>query len=343
MTLRVVFACGLTELMTYRVFLSELALPPADRTTLVLYGRTISMPARHLTETRARARLFGDWSHIIDITDQSDALARESNADLRCTVGEHVADLLRVADEIFVHTLWKRIERSFLDACPDAQVYVFDNGLDSHLDRRIVRPGETGLKDGDIRVADLARVERAMFTLGDMIDPPGFMAQMPVIVPGASVMREQFAALAARLSSDGPLNSIGHEARTALFLGTSFFRRPDVEFEEEKSIYDRAMAAAQRAGFRAMVKDHPRTPRPMLERDGADIAPLSASIPIECIAVRARIDATASISSTALLTMKKAFGIPCALLGGDATFAASLPWAGALRRHAAPIEELFAG
>lgn len=333
MITRAVFACGLSELMLCSWIIDSLAAGTPARNILVIYGRDVSMPEPHKEETLRRASLFGVWDDIIDLTAQSDRLACAGSLAEALDVVGPIAAQLFPTDEILTHTLWKSPEKFFADFCPNARIILFDNGLDSHSQRTLVDQKDD-YSLNSVRVADLERVSTCVYTLGDLAPPPAFAERCKIIVPEAACFRDHlfrlgtsgvFAEFAGLLPRTDEVSTIG--------IGTAFFRTGKVSREIESRAYTPVFDDAARNRSKVLWKEHPRAPAPLLLDDTASI-PIPTSLPVEFLPFFRNITMSASISSSALLTLKKLHSIPFRLLGASIADRLSLSWMDVLKAHA---------
>lgn len=327
---RIIFACGLAELLTCGLLIEQ-HLAPADRTTLVLYGRRVSMPLLHCKETLEYANWFVETDRVIDLVDASDAIANgeavQAPADLLAAYAELFAD----ADEIMMHTLWKAPETTFLKMCANASIILFDNGLESHAPRRSV-PDDTPEATVGLRGRDRERITLACYSVGDYLPPPAFVDGVRTLTPDAAAMKAHLEAVGAR----GPLRLLDEtlpkaEGKAALLFGTSFFRTDRVTLEDEARVYAKAADAFGKDGLLVIMKEHPRAPQAICY---GNAFPIHTSLPVEFIPEIRPVAITASISSTALLTVRKLFGAPYRLLGDEIARAMRLWWIDDLKRYA---------
>lgn len=321
----VVLACGLAELVTVRGAALALGARPG-RTILVLYGRPISMPPAHRNEVMRHAGIFGAWDHIIDACEfPAEAYEGDRHA-LLAALGNDI-EVLREASTVFTHTLWKPFERALLQLMPNAQLILFDNGLDSHQPRKIEESPQPNTSN-TIDSRDASRTALRFYSLGDLLGVPEHLGDSPVAIPTgedlAGLYREASLACGGEL-----LGSVVPQAGPPLLLaiGTSFNRLPRVSFEEEADIYRRLANWAHDRGYQVLFKEHPRSHAPVAEAPGVADIVWRSSLPIELAAAGARdVAIAASVSSTALLTMFKAFGTEARLVGAHLRKKLNLAW-----------------
>ena len=122
---------------------------------------------------------------------------------------------------------------------------------------------------------------------------------------------------------------------TALSLGTSFYRLGKFGPEDEAGVYAQFHNDARRLDYDVIWKSHPRAGRALIEEPGGGVTePFDQSLPIEFLPLVRNIALSGSISSTALLTLKKAYGIPYVVLGRALAERLSLPWLSSLHQYA---------
>lgn len=305
-------------------------MPGADH--LIVYGRNVSMPPQHVRRTLELVNRFWAWSGVTDLTEWSERISRDITVGTLPELPDDAVQIISQADEVCLHTLWRPFEKFILDLAPRARIFLFDNGLDSHLERAVA-VSEDDLAQGRIRRSDLKRVDRFMYTLGDMIPPPSFAQEGLISVPRAGELREHYRLMAGKA---GLVSRSGHgEAPSALSLGTSFYRLGKFAVEDEAAVYSRFHKDVRDLGYGVIWKSHPRTGKGLMQgSDNALSEPLDQSLPIEFLPLQSNIALSGSMSSTALLTLKKAFGIPFVVLGSQLAQRLSLPWSEVLHRYA---------
>jgi hypothetical protein len=321
MTTRIVLACGLSELFACSWAIANGHAGRSARNILIIYGQKLSMPTDHRRETLALANRFGDWANVFDLTDEGSSI-EWGRLRAPAPVGDELRASLEGAGCIMTHTLWRHPEQAILDLCPTAEITLYDNGLDSHIDRPVVDNADHAAA---IRRKDFDRIRTAIYALGDLLPVPAFAQALKPVVPTGASMRAHIGSLAAGLAGD-LARLPGPPGAAALVIGTSLYRGGKITREAEADIYRRRISELRRDGLSVVCKEHPRASSPLLDAaDGAQIA-LRTSLPIEFLPLTMDIRLSSSLSSSALLTLKKLFAIPAELLGGERRGALQLPW-----------------
>ena len=306
---------------------------------LVVYGRANSMPRKHISDTLSHAPMFGNFDQIIDLTSISDQIASSTDWN---KVLHHLQDYLPLfnsADQVLVHTLWKEPEWSFLKLCPQAEIILYDNGLDSHLPRKRInptrfhdnKPEETGIVE-----EHLERVNGAFYMLGDMLPIPDFVARWKTIIPEAWQIRAQLEAIGKRGVFDRLATIVPETLQDGIMLvGTSFNRTKKITMSEEKRAYLDFLGLPIAKDRSIVFKNHPRNPENMTIALDDNLIRLDSSLPFEFLPCVRHFTHSASISSSSLLIFKKVFSIEYTLLGMEFQDRLRLPWLDHLKKYAA--------
>lgn len=321
MATRIVLACGLSELVTCSWAIAHGHAGDRARNVLIIYGQKLSMPTEHLRETLALSNRFGEWSKVFDLTDEGGPI-EWGRLRAPAPVTEELRAAIEGADQVMTHTLWRHPEQEILDLCPDAEIILYDNGLDSHIDRPVINSLD---HCAAIRRKDLHRTRTAIYALGDLLPLPAFAKGLQPVIPTGKSLRAHIESLAAGLSEN--LARLPHPSgAAALIIGTSLYRGGKIAREAEAAIYRRRISELRQDGLSVVCKEHPRASLPLL--DGADNAQIAlrTSLPIEFLPLTMNIGLSSSLSSSALLTLKKLFAIPAELLGGERRGELQLPW-----------------
>ena len=135
--------------------------------------------------------------------------------------------------------------------------------------------------------------------------------------------------------SDRP--SPGPPAR--LILGTAFYRTPAINYEDEQAVY-RSLAAelGRRGDAPILYKEHPRATRPPLltPEDGVEV--VQSRMPVEIWAEARTILEAYSISSTALLSLRRFYGARTWTVGAEIAFPAAMRHIRLMRDAVTPFE-----
>lgn len=313
MTSAIVLASGPTEIIMAAFLLRQL--PVAAR--LIIYGAQISLSERLKAETLTMARLVFPWTAILDASaelNQAAALPISERGMAASLVRQFIGGETSL---ILTHSPDKLPERAVLDAFPDAAIITYDNGLYSHLPRSLREDNSAWKETTTINGKDFARIEDSFYFLGGILPVPPPMASGTYSV----VDRKKYSAhLESLKSAFAPffrsLVSAAGGRPVDLLLGTSYYRIKIITHAEESRIYSEYARSilADESAF-VIFKDHPRAnDLPLLAADER-IAVANTALPVEMLPLFCNVRSSASIGSTALLTLSKLFDIPPFVLG----------------------------
>jgi hypothetical protein len=263
----------------------------------VLFGFPVSLPPDLQQAFLAHADVFGDWAETTVALFEPETPEEAIQQRFR----DLVAD--RRIERIFVHSLSKPIERAVFALWPDAEIILFDNGLSSHISRRL-EPRDGSSPWQFVRREALAQVKEAWFTLGEFLEPPAVLGEdRPRDLPPQMLRRAIRSALE-RLDARGEAPPTSEEPRD-LILGTAFFRTGRVGFKKERAAYLELLSDLKAEGRPTpLFKPHPRQgEKPILTaEDGVEV--IDSHLPVELWAERQAISRSFSIASSGLLTLK---------------------------------------
>ena len=292
---------SLTELMTVSAVLRERGEKPAG--PAILHGQSTALPPSLCDAVERDAGLFGDWTSVHVLKAEEGVRPRQA--------GEHLADQIKAivganeVSRIFLHALHKPIERRIVAAFPDAAIHLFDNGLSSHVAHPVLAPKPGRTKARWIDRAQLRRVVESWYTVRRDLAAPEHIP--PHLVRDLSSISLMDAAGPA-VEHIGRANS-GSPKRDVI-IGTAFYRTGRIEFDAERQAHLDLVAELKAAGGpKPWFKPHPRTAdQPVLtEADGVDI--IDSHLPLEAWAAARPVGRAFSLSSTALLTLRRLFGV----------------------------------
>ncbi|WP_439574323.1 polysialyltransferase family glycosyltransferase [Phreatobacter sp.] len=309
-----VMVCGLTEALNASFVLKQLQKTSgADLSAICLvYGRRVSMPDALRHETLQYCGLFHNWASIVDLCDLSDAIAtpggerNQYSSNIMSAIGEQRIDV------IVTHSPDKLPERAILQCFPEARIILFDNGLDSHVPRTIADDPWSEVRT--ISRSDFDQIDQAWYLVGDLLDIPPHAKAIGKVM----ATEEYIAHLGAFRSVIADLYAYipAHETYS-LIIGSSFYRSKFITFEEEASLYKSLVDKVTGEGGRVIFKEHPRSfDRPLLQAQD-NLIIIRDRLPIEFLATLFSIEKSYSISSTALLILKKLFDIEPTLIGQE--------------------------
>lgn len=306
---------------------------------LVVYGRANSMPRKNISNTLSHASMFGNFDQIIDLTPVSDQIANSTDWNETLRYLQDYLPLFNSVDQVLVHTLWKEPEWSFLKLCPQAEIILYDNGLDSHLSRKRINP--TRFHDNKpegmgIAEEHLERVNGAFYTLGDMLPIPDFVARCKTTIPEAGQIREHLETIGKRGVFDRLATIVPEPLQDGIMLvGTSFNRTKKITISEEKRAYLDFLGSPIARSRSIVFQNHPRNPENMTIVLDGNLTRFESSLPFEFLPCIRPFTHSASISSSSLLIFKKVFSIEYTLLGMKFQDRLRLPWLDHLKKHAA--------
>lgn len=299
--MRLALVCGLAEMFTCAAI--RAAAPQDGGEAACLYGKPLSVPPDLQAQTLADAALFGPWDQV------ADAIAEPPPRALKGLTPQ----------TLLSHSPWGEFEQTVLSRYPRARVEVFDNGLVTHLERAV--PDEVR-----------ARVSRVWLTLAGDLPRPAWMEGLEVVEIPAEAMR---AAARSALERAGPAAPGGGDGRPArLVLGTAFYRIGRFTHGQERDLHRRLIDALWRESDAPILyKEHPRASQsPLLdELDG--VLPIRSRLPVELWAEARPIRAAYSLSSTALLTLARVWGVDSRAVATHIGFNPPLPQVELLRAH----------
>lgn len=299
--MRLALVCGLAEMFTCAAV--RAAAPQDGGEAACLYGQPLSVPPELRAQTLADAHLFGPWDRVAD------------------AIGAPPPRALRnLAPEVLLtHSPWGEFERAVLSRFPRARVEVFDNGLVTHLERPV--PDEVR-----------GRISRVWLTLAGDLPRPAWMDGREVVEVPPEALR---AAARSALERAGPAAPEAGDGRPArLVLGTAFYRIGRFTHGEERDLHRRLVEALWRESDAPILyKEHPRANlAPLLdELDG--VIPIRSRLPVELWAEARPIRAAYSLSSTALLTLARVWGVDSRAVAVHIGFDPPLPQVELLRAH----------
>jgi hypothetical protein len=329
---RIFLACGISELVTCTWVTGALdegrAVDYED--VLLVYGKRISMPIPHVETTLRLGFDLGKFSHVEDVTDWSENVSNALFDRREAPRHERAIEWLTNADEIYLHTIWNTFERHILELAPRASLVLYDNGLDSHLERAIVDVVDDPASLV-IRSHDLSRVSRFVYTIGDYVPIPEFANPGRTIVPSAAGLNDHYRHVASTLHVSASPESRDNNP-VVLSIGTSFYRMKKFDARVEETVYNEFHRDAAKNGYQVLWKPHPRAVL-QFETNDAHWQPFDQSIPIELLPSLSDVSFSGSMSSTALITLKKVYGIPYILLGRHLTTKLNLKWLAILQQH----------
>lgn len=322
MTSRLYLVCGLAEVWTCAAVRASLEDSGGDD-IVVLYGLPISMPDQLRRDTLELARAFYPWTQVVDAVAMTASLAAPDSESFAGTIAmlrERIG--LSGFDQIFTHTLDKPAEQAVLQAYPDARIVLYDNGLASHLNRPVC-PGPPNPKtSGQVPEALLSRVHVSFFSLIGELPVPDYLTNVRCVeidrtwLLGAAKAAFENAPEAFSAECDSPC---------VLVLGTSFYRTRQISFEDERFSYVSLLRQLRQRGVSSIIyKEHPRANREPLLGPSDGVQRLESRMPAEIWPLATRFEATYSIASTALLTIRKLFGIPGFAIGRELPLAKTL-------------------
>ena len=288
---------SLTELLTVSALKQARGEAPGEGDIAILFGFPVSIPGDLRRSFNDHASIFGDWSETSVLVVEPETGEEAIQAAFRDVIGA------RRIDRIIVHSLSKPIERAVLAAWPEAEIVLFDNGLSSHVSRRL-EPRDGSSPWQYVRREALARVQEAWFTLGDFLDPPAVLgAERPRTLP-ARALQAAIAQANSRLEAKGEAPPVSGEPRD-LILGSAFFRTGRMSFEDERAAHLELVRDLEAEGRPApLFKAHPRQGEQAVlgEADGVEV--IDSHLPVELWAARRPISRSFSMASSALLTLR---------------------------------------
>lgn len=312
MTTRLYLVCGLAEVWTCAALRASLS-EGSGTDIIVLYGMPISIPALLRSETLAHAGDFYSWARIVDAVDITQSLTvtdTKPSDEARREFKERLG--VKTCDVIYTHSPHLLAEQSIMGMYPEARIILFDNGLQSHVTKEIYLGPPDPLKSGKISQNVLDRVVTAYFSLFGDLPIPDHLCSIPCEeIPSDWLLNVARGAVASVSLPHPDLSS-------ALILGTSFYRSNLVTYEEEKRVYLSLIESLISCGEESILyKEHPRANREPLVGKSKSVQHIESPMPVELLPLNLNIHSSYSISSTALLTLKKLFGIPSYTIGRD--------------------------
>ena len=323
MTSRLYLVCGLAEVWTCAALRAS-QMDSSGEDVVVLYGLPISMPDQLRRDTLRLARAFYSWTKVVDAVTLTGSLVTpdpesilETRTMLRSCIG------LTSCDEIFTHTLDKPAEQAILLAYPDARIILFDNGLASHLDRPVYPGPPNPMRSGQVPEDLLSRVHMLFFSLLGELPVPNYLANVP-----RGEFHRTWLLKAAKTAFARAPEAFATEclSPSELILGTSFYRTRLISYEDERFVYVSLLRQLRQRGASSVIyKEHPRANREPLIRPSDGVQWMESRMPVEIWPLAVEITAGYSISSTALLTMRKLYDIPGYAIGRELPIAKTLP------------------
>lgn len=296
--MRLALVTGLAEMLTVAAIRD--ATPDLGPVALCFHGTAISVSEPLRLQSLADAALFGPWEAVID------GLGREP---------AEVLDGLEPSMLLF-DNLGGGFEGATAALFPAARIELFDNGLISHLSLEVVDGAPRNKRE--VPRALLARTGRAWFTLKGDLPRPRHLGDVRIAPVGTEALRGAARSALARMApEDRPME--GPPCR--LILGTAFYRTPAISFEDERGVYRRLVEDLRaESAVPILYKEHPRANRAPLLTEADSVEIVASRAPVELWAEVRTILEAYSISSTALLTLRKAYGAHVAVVGADIPF-----------------------
>lgn len=324
---RLVFFSGLAELLIFRAALREGGHDGSLENIGVFYGWSVSIPPalrRQVNDLACRVFGLDEMRDIRDIAGADTLRARWSG---REELIEAVAARFSThrIEEIWLNALTKPYEKFVLGSLCEGRLYLFDNGVFSHLPAPVrERPRvqeltyETLAADEAVR-EHVARVERAYFTVGDLLPMPDYLPEARRRV----LSRESLVAAVADLRDMVPIPADAGDGPAALLIGSSLYRTRVISHDEERRLYVRLARSLASQGYRVIWKEHPRVGDPFFpaleESARGSVSALvdQQGLPVEAVVGDDRCELSVSLHSTALLSLQKLFRIRGYLVEGE--------------------------
>jgi len=297
---------------------------------LLLYGADRSQALRTAVETLA-TRIWPwqqvHWLGIPEIDEKLKLVTKHQFDDYKVSLKRCLdAD---TCDELWITKFWDRPGKFFIEAYPQANIYIYEDGLHDYVSHAPI---------GTSRLRNLARN-----TVADVLPHHRVRKttcspwQMRRIVAAYLYLVRFFPAswpmdlLESRTIENATMASVFEAAsmaatpharppvqhdRSALVLGQAFSHMGLMQRQDEFVAYQRSAELLIKSGYHVIWKDHPRVEHPFFKDlqasfgDDISICPVAQGYPIEPLAMHLGVSVCVSAFSSSLFYLKGIYGMP---------------------------------
>jgi hypothetical protein len=239
-------------------------------------------------------------------------------------------------EELWLTSLWGWPEKVAMEAYPNAQIVLYEDGLHSYIPAedyhlslaRCLREPRLAYRalrmrinerraPGNLSIAPilprhLARVVASYLWISLMLPPAQYQTRLPWIQLDTRFLKDTINQVSPVVDD---IDFEGGDGHQVIVLGQCFSNYGDVARDVELAWYIDMVRWLQERDYEVIWKEHPRTRQPFLSElvhavPGVRAVPDLGPWPIELFVERLRLAACASISSTSLYSIPLLFGLP---------------------------------